>query len=430
MARPPGGGATVSRRGVLRAAGIGGLSMLAGAACASSGQATQVAVVWSSVELDEFRAVLRGYPHPVEVVSAGDDIDAFLRARHRAGTSPDVAILSRPGLVTDYAQRDWLTPLPEKLAGHYAEGWSDLLRHKGVLYGAWVKAAFKSLFWYLPTVVDAPPSTWDELKDLVGRMGRAGGSTPAPLAVGAADGWVLTDWLENVLACLAPPNFYDALSSGRPRWGEPPVRDSLNLLAELWSLPGAFIGGPGRALLTQFDESVIEVTSRRAGMVFEADFVQAYAAPFREPGTPEPQTFRFPSVNGVQPLVVGGDAAVVLHGSPRGQDLVQYLVDAQSFEPWIKAGGYLSPNLGVSPDRYPDTLRRRLAQEMRDAKVLRFDLSDRLVGSFTGADGVGIWRILQDFFRAVTARNADRAGVIDATTRALNQAARQAGGLP
>lgn len=425
-----GGGPAASRRTVLRAAGLAGLSAAAGAGCSSSGRVTQIAVPWSGDELDDFRAVLRGYQEPVEVVSAGDDIDAFLRARHLAGTSPDVAILSRPGLVTEYAQRGWLAPLDDDLASPFRPAWSELLRYRGQLYGAWVKAAFKSLFWYLPSTLDTVPQAWGDLVDVVGRMGRASGSGPAPLAIGAADGWVLTDWFENVLTCLAPPGFYDALAGGEPRWTDPPVKDSLNLLAELWSLPGAFVGGPDRALLTQFDESVVEMTSRRAAMVFEADFVQAFAVPFEEPGIPAPQTFRFPSVDGTWPLIVGGDAAVVLRGSRLGENLVRHLVGANAFDPWIAAGGYLSPNLGVPVDRYPVGLERQLAKEMNDAAVLRFDLSDRLIGSFGGADGVGIWHILQDFFRAVTAKGAHRSAVVNRTAATLNQAALRAGGTP
>src|SRR2546421_237130 len=115
-------------------------AVLASTGCASSGGPTEVAVVWSGRELDRFRRVLRGYPHAVEVISAGDDIDAFLSARHRAGNSPDVAVLPRPGLVSEYASRGWLSTLDESSAAPFPSQWSDLLRVDGRLYGAWVKA--------------------------------------------------------------------------------------------------------------------------------------------------------------------------------------------------------------------------------------------------------------------------------------------------
>jgi ABC-type glycerol-3-phosphate transport system substrate-binding protein len=412
------------RRTVLRAAAG---TLLATAGCAGSERPTQVAVVWSSGELDEFRKVLRGYPHPVNVISAGDDIPAFLTARHRAGTSPDVAIVSRPGLVTDYATRGWLSTLDDALAAPFPTEWGNLLRVDGRLYGAWVKAAYKSLFWYQPSTVDNPPATWDDLVSLIRGLGRNGG--PAPLAIGAADGWVLTDWFENVLAGQAPEGFYDALAEGQAGWQEQPVKDALDRLAEVWSLPGTFLGGPGRALLTQWEESVIQVTSGQAAMVFEADFVQAVAQQYREPGRPDLATFRFPGLPGRgHPIVVGGDAAVVMGDSRRGTDLVGYLTRSDAFTPWIRDGGYLSFNSEVLPNTYPEQLSRDLIGEIQQrAPEVRFDLSDRLATPFGGEDGVGIWQLLQDFFGAVTAERADRAAAIDTTTRALARAAKANG---
>lgn len=82
------------RRTLLRAAAAGAAAATAG--CAGGGRGVQVAVVWSGGELAPFRAVVARYGSPVHVVSAGNDIDAFLRARQLAGTSPDVAILPGP----------------------------------------------------------------------------------------------------------------------------------------------------------------------------------------------------------------------------------------------------------------------------------------------------------------------------------------------
>jgi ABC-type glycerol-3-phosphate transport system substrate-binding protein len=411
-----------SRRAVLgTAAGV----VLATAGCAGRERPTQVAVVWSGQELANFRRVLRGYPHPVEVVSAGDDIDAFLGARHRAGTSPDVAMLPRPGLVVQYARRGWLSPLDERVAEAYPLEWSELLRVGGKLYAAWIKAAYKSLIWYQPSIVDTPPQTWDDLLALVRELGAKG---PAPLAIGAADGWVLTDWFENVLAGREPA-LYEDLVSGNGSWQDAKVGAALSLLAELWSTPGAFVGGPRRALLTQWEESVIQVTDRRAAMVFEADFVETVADNFREPGTPPLAAFRFPRLpEGGRPIVVGGDAAVVLHGSARGQQLVSWLTDPSAFDSWIRAGGFLSLNRDVPASSYPTPLQRELVDEMqRRTQDVRFDLSDRLTAPFGGADGVGIWKILQDFFQAVTAPGADRPAAVAATQAALDRAARDNG---
>ncbi|SIR54252.1 extracellular solute-binding protein [Micromonospora avicenniae] len=418
----------VSRRTLLAAAAAGTATIATG--CSDGGRAVQVAVVWSGGELVPFRAVVAGYGAPVHVVSAGNDIDAFLRARQLAGTSPDVAILPRPGLVLEYARRGWLSPL-NPAPGHGVPGsLAGLLRgDDGQRYGVWVKAAHKSLFWHLPSMLPQPPATWDELvlltRRLAARARRDDG--PAPLAIGAADGWVLTDWFENVLADVAPDG-YDALAEPAADWQGRPVREALDRLAEIWSIDGAFPGGGRRALLTQYEESVIQVVhTRRAVTVFEGDFADGVARSFRR-GPEEPATFRFPGVRpGDGPLIVGGDAAVAFAGSRAGVDLVRWLTDAAAFRPWLRAGGYLSPDVTVEPDGYADPLRQRLAREMRTAGTVRFDLSDRLPGPFTGSDGVGIWPIMQDFFADVT-DGVPAAEAIRRTTKQLAAAARDAGG--
>lgn len=407
---------TVRRRTLLRACAGAGVVAIGG--CGVTRRATQVAVVWSGGELEQFRRVLAGYHRPVEVLSVGDDIDAFLRARHRAGTSPDVAVLPRPGLIEEYAARGWLSELDDELADCFPPVWNALLRRNGRLYGAWVKAAHKSLFWYLPSVLGSPPQTWTELLALVRELARS--RVRAPLAVGAADGWVLTDWLENLLAALAPAQLHDDLASGTASWDAAPVRAAFGMLAEVWGTPGAFPGGGSRALLTQFEESVIQVvTERRAAMVFEGDFVSGVARRFGPADPSEVATFRFPSVNGVRPMVVGGDAAVVFDGSPAGHDLVAWLTERGSFLPWVRNGGFLTPNLGVPPEAYPAGPHRRFAEELTATKDVRFDLTDRLPGPLTGADGVGSWKILQDFFAAVIAPDADREAAINRATRQL-----------
>lgn len=417
----------VRRRALLRAAAAAGATAVAG--CSRAEPSVQVAVVWSGGELARFREVVAGYGGGVQVISAGNDIDAFLRARQLAGTSPDVAILPRSGLVVEYARRGWLRELTPAASYALPPNMTDLLSADGRRYGVWVKAAHKSLFWYYPSMLPEPPRTWDQLVTLTRRLGARAraGDGPAPLAVGAADGWVLTDWFENVLADVAPPGFYEALAHGEADWRARPVHAALDRLAELWSVDGAFPGGGRRALLTQYEESVIQlVHHRRAAMLFEADFVDDVGRRFRR-GPERPETFRFPGARVAGgPLVVGGDAAVAFAGSARGAELVRWLSDGSAFQPWLRAGGYLSPNVSVPLADYHDPVRRRLAAELRTAEAVRFDLSDRLPGPFTGSDGVGIWRIMQDFFADVT----DEVAAGEAARRATAQlatAARSAG---
>ena len=180
---------------------------------------------------------------------------------------------------------------------------------------------------------------------------------------------MLTDWLENLLAALdddPESNLHEDLAAGQPRWGAAVVREAFGELARVWSVPGAFPGGGRRALLTQFDASVIQVTDREAVMTCEGDFVADVAGRFPPEGDPEGLvTFGFPAVGDRQPVVVGGDAAVVLHDSPAGHELVEWLTRPESFRPWLQDGGFLSPNGQVTADDYPPGFTRSLVPEIQ-----------------------------------------------------------------
>jgi hypothetical protein len=416
--RPAVSAAGTSRRAVLSGAFGAAVAGLTG--CARSRPAVQVAVVWSGGELTRFREVVRRYPQPVDVISTRNDIDAFLSSRHRTGNQPDVAIVPQISLITEYAQRGWLDPVPPEVAGRFAGPWNDMLRIDGVQFGAWVKAAHKSLVWYSPDRMPPPPADWPGFVTKVAALAASGG--PAPLAIGAADGWVLTDWLENLLIADAAGAQYQDLVGPGARWDGAPVRNALGRLAGLWATPEVFPEGTGRALLTQQEESVIQVAQGRAAMVVEGDFVAAVADKFRPAGAAPLAATRFPSISGVQPLLVAGDAAVVFRGSAAGHDLVEWLTGSTPFQPWIDGGGYLSPNTLIEVDAYPAGLTRQLATELQTAAgTLRFDLSDQLRGSLGGPDGLGIWKILQDFLSEIT-----RSDAVERACRRLVRAAAQA----
>jgi len=366
-------------------------------------------------------------PHAVEVISAGDDIDAFVRARSRAGNPPDVAIVSQPGLITRYAGDGLLRPLDPALAAGLSGTWLAAGTVDHTLYGRCVKAAHKSLFWHVPSTVDPEPTTWAQFAELVRVRAAAGRPT---LSIGAADGWVLTDWFENVLASVADPGDYEALATATADWSGDGVRHALGLLAEVWSIPGAFPDGRQRALLTQFDESVIAVFgTRRADLVFEGDFVAplidrfGHGYPVSE--HPDSVMFRFPPAAGEVPaLIVGGDTMVLMRDTAAGRALLKYLAGPEAFHPWIARGGFLSPDNRVPPTAYPTALARMLADQLRDPAA-HFDLSDRLAGDLSGGDGRGTWRIMQDFFRLATraGTEAERERAVDETVRAFRTAA-------
>jgi alpha-glucoside transport system substrate-binding protein len=174
--------------------------------------------------------------------------------------------------------------------------------------------------------------------------------------------------------------------------------------------------------LTQFDEAVMDVFSHgRAAMMVGADFDY----PFIEFGNAPAGWFRFPCREGEKrPLIVGGDAAVLLNRhSEAGRELIAWLATPQAADIWARKGGFLSVNPEVTG--YPgdlSVLAEQVRAESAAGQGLAFDLSDQLVGRLAGADGHGTWKIFQDFFTEVAVRRTPLDAAVARTCEALASA--------
>jgi alpha-glucoside transport system substrate-binding protein len=444
----------VSRRALLAAGGAAALGAVAG--CGASSQGTvRVYVVWSGEELAAFRAVMAEFSRAqgwrVELLTVGDDIGALLEGQVGRRTRPDVVLLSLSGLALQHA-RD-LAPAEEGVSpaqlNEFPIAWRNLVSDPpaGPDLGIWFKVAHKSLVWYRTDIFREhdlrAPTNLTEWLELNRKL--AGAGVP-PLAIGAADGWVLTDLFENLLLG-EDPDTYTALvpaqRAGQPGprsappqlWRRPAVATALTSLAELVRPDGPgeqLPGGPDRALLMQFQDSLVDVFARgRAAMVPIADF----ATPVIQQHVADPRlvgVFRFPAPPGrPRPLVVGGDLAVLPKPpGPGGKAVLAWLADPAAARIWARQGGFISPLKAVGSDAYgsdfqpyyPDNLLADVRHE--DGSPPLFDLSDQLTGGLAGGDGQGSWRILQTFFARV-----GRGGEVSGAVRdAVDQFVAAAGG--
>jgi alpha-glucoside transport system substrate-binding protein len=379
----------------------------------------RIAVSWSGQELRAFHAVLEGLgklDYPVETVPLGDDISTAFgpRSPHR----PDIVMLPQPGLVPRQL-RD-LEPIPDDVAQlGRARLWSELLVQGGTTYGVPFKTAHKSAVWYRPSVFREvgvePPRLWSEWLTLNRTLTQAG---IRPLSLAAGDGWVLTDFLENVLLGIAPSVYAALATATTPRPSrQPQFAAALRLLGSMWSAPETLAGGVKRSLVQQFPDAIVEVFGhRRAAMVLASDFaepvVRSFAADPNDIGL-----FTFPplSPGAAAPVVVGGDVMVLPKPTTDdARDLVRRLAAPAAADPWIKEGGFLADGRvsGYSPE-----LTRLAEQLATPGGLLQFDLSDRL-GRLGDIDR--LWRVLTDFLIRIGDRgNGVVADAVDAAMTEL-----------
>ena len=419
-------GATIAAVALV-AAGCGGDGDGGGPAEGSlKGETVEVVGSWTGAEQEKMKMVLDAFAErtgaKVTYTSGGDDIAAFIGSQIEGGTPPDVALLPQPGLLNDLAAQGALKPVSEKVEAavdeNYAEVWKTLGSVDGKLYGVWWKAANKSLIWYnVQAFEDAGadvPETWEDLQNTMQVIADSG---VAPLSVGGADGWTLTDWFENVYLQVAGPENYDKLTRHEIPWTHETVKETLTILGELWGSENAIPGGPKGALQVKFEQSVVDVfgDNPKAAMVFEGDFVAGVIGSESNAVVGETaQFFKFPEIKeGSGNAVVGaGDVAVALSDSKGAMGLLEFLATPEAAEIWAAEGGFISPNKNVNMDVYPDEPTREIAQALIDAgDNFRFDMSDLQPAAFGATVGKGMWKILQDFLADPTS--------VDKTAEAL-----------
>ncbi|MPZ27589.1 MAG: extracellular solute-binding protein [Micromonosporaceae bacterium] len=415
--------------GCLRGAGAGdGDGPLAGAT-------VEVAAIWTGAEQAHFQAVLAAFERrtgaTVRYTSGGDDLPALLNSRLAGGAPPDVALLGQPGVVAQLARRGELTELSgaaaaaaAAAAANFSPPWREFGMVDGRLYGVYFKVANKSVIWYRTDAFQQagvePPRSWPELVRVTGTLADAGVGT---MAVPGADGWVLTDWFENIYLRTAGPARYDQLARHEIGWTDPSVVGALALLRDYWTLDRAIQDHP---LQLKFVQAVADVFGGRpkSAMLFQADFV---AAEINRLGTVAvgegARFFDWPSIGGSPPAVVtAGDQAVSLTGTPAALALIAYLASPEAAEIAARQGGFLSANRNLPPSAYPDPVSRELAESLVGAELLRFDLSDLTPQAFGGGTNASMWRLLQDFL----AEPDDPAGL----AARLEAAAERAFGCP
>ncbi|MGW7468824.1 ABC transporter substrate-binding protein [Streptomyces xantholiticus] len=378
-----------------------------------NGEKIEVAAVWSGPEQENFTKVLDEFEKrtgaKVTFVPAQDPIVNFLGTKIAGGSPPDVAMLPQVGAIEQAVARKWAKPVgPEakaQLAKNYSKGWQDLGAVDGEQYGVYYKAANKSLIWYNNTVFEnagaTEPKTW---KDFLSTAETISASGVTPVSVAGADGWVLTDWFENIYLSQAGPEKYDQLAKHEIKWTDPSVKDALTTLGELFGKPNLIAGGTAGALQTEFPASVTQTftggDAPKAAMVFEGDFVTVNIAQTDAKIGTGAKVFPFPAVGAKPPVVTGGDAAVALKDSKGAQALLTFLASPDAAAIQAAAGGFVSPNKALDVAAYPNDVQRDIAKALIAAgDDFRFDMSDQMPQSFGGTPGKGEWKILQDFLK-------------------------------
>ncbi|MFL5952859.1 MAG: ABC transporter substrate-binding protein [Gaiellaceae bacterium] len=396
--------------GVLSLAAVTALASAKSAKRGVSGD-VQIVGVWTGDEEKSFNAVLDGFKKAnpdvkVTYKPTGNDTPTVLSTAVAGGNPPDLASVSQPGLVSDFQKKGALKNLDyvkSTLASQYPADIAKLGVSGGHVYGFLIKGANKSTVWYnVASFKNAGVKRVGTWPQFVKALATIKASGTAPLSVGGADGWTLTDLFENIYLRQAGAAKYDALSKHKIKWTDASVIKTLQTMGSI--LKGRYVaGGTSGALQTDFPTSVSNVfsDSPKAAMIAEGDFVPGVVAS-KNPLKPVSgyNVFAFPSIGSTQNYVEGGgDMLMAFKDTPAIRALVQYLATGTAQTIWAKRGGYTAPAKTVAASAYPDPITRATAVAVGKAKVFRFDLSDLQPASFGGTVGQGEFKLFQDFLK-------------------------------
>ncbi|MFL6117726.1 MAG: ABC transporter substrate-binding protein, partial [Catenulispora sp.] len=303
-----------------------------------SGKSIQVLAEWSGQEQKAFQKVMDAFQAKthasISYQGAGDQTVTVLKSKLAGGGAPDVALVAQPGAIAQLAQAGQIKPLSATVLtaidANYAPGWKALGTVNGKVYSIMFKAANKSTFWYNTAQFDQagvqPPKTWDDFVKAAGTLSDAG---ITPVSVGAADGWTLTDWFENVYLSQAGPQMYDKLAHHQIKWTDPSVVQALTTLKQLFGNDKLITGGKSGTLQVDFNTSVTQTftTPPKAAMVYEGDFAASVITSTTKSklGT-DAKFFPFPAAGPLTNFVVGGgDAALATNDNPATMAFIQFL---------------------------------------------------------------------------------------------------------
>lgn len=343
----------------------------------------------------------------VAVEPTGGDPRAELRRRIDAGDTPAVAIVS-PNVLTDYARETLAKPFEALgidegvLLQTYGKTWIDLGTVDGKAYALPLVATSKSLVWFRPRDFRrmglSPPRTWKELVSLTRRLAR-GGETA--WGVGAADGFTLTDWFENIYIRTEGQWKYDALFAGKLPFDDPSVISALRRMTSILRDPYV-AGGIHKALLTSFPDAVYDLfgPDPKAHLLMEGGFVGSLALSAVMPPPVPGRTIGvvpFPTVDATlgDPVVVGAGFVAAFADDEEVKEFLLYLTSAGAGRIWVSTGATVSPNKRIPLSAYPNELVRTAARQVSLAKVVRYDGSDLLPGSLDGELGLALQSVMR-----------------------------------
>ena len=373
-----------------------------------SGQTVSVIGTWTGTEQESFLAMTKPWSDKTGATvkyTGTRDINAILSTGIQSGLLPDLAGLPGPGQAAEYVQAGALKPLNDVIdmstyTADTAPGLVKLGTINDQLYGIFIKADVKGLFWYNTGVFkDGTPTSYDDLlakgKSTAAGIGGDAKTFCVGLESGAASGWPGSDWVEQFVLQQSGPDVYDSWVAGKTKWTDPAIKQAFEAFGNV--IANTF-GGGKNANATNFVASGDKLFSNPPGCVFvnHGTFI---TDAFKKTGGATDGQFDFIPFPQINPAYAGavegsGDMFGMFNDTPAAKSLIAWLATPEAQSIWVGRGGALSANKQVS--NYPNDILKKAAAALTGASIFRFDGGDNMPQAMNDA-----------FFKAMVAYAQD-----------------------
>jgi alpha-glucoside transport system substrate-binding protein len=320
--------------------------------------------------------------------------DTEIRTRVAGGNPPDLGLFPQPGLMCDLAKQKKLIPFDDATVAKdnqtLVPGFSQAgTCADGKVYGLPNEVSVKSIIW-----TDGPafqkagyqvPKTLADLLTLSAKI-KADGNTPWCIAAesGAATGWPITDWIEDLVLRMAGPDNYDKWVKGELKFNSPEIKPAFEYFQKIAFTDGWVRGGTKSIVATNFQTGGNALFLPKPGcyMFKQATFVA------NKGGFPDSvianldtvtQPLPFPPQTAGQNAVeVAGDIVAAFNNDANVLKLRNFIASNENGTQQMKNGAF-SPHKSADVSLLPNKTLQRIATDvLYKATAARFDGSDAM----------------------------------------------------
>jgi alpha-glucoside transport system substrate-binding protein len=325
-----------------------------------------------------------------------DDINKVLLPAIQSGSAPEIAIVPQPGVVKTIVETGEARSLDGVMDAANTDsllpGLLDAGTVDGEQYAQVVSMNVKSLVFYNKVAWEKAgypiPANLEELDALVDQI-KADGGTPWCIGIesGGATGWPATDWFEDLIMRVGSPEEYTQWVNHEIPFDSDLVREAAAKFEEYMFTPGNVPGGRKSIPSTAFGDAgkpLFNKDGPGCWMLKQGSFIVSpdFLGEAANDADANVGVFGFPpaTTGGDNPVLGGGDLAVLLSDADAAKDVMNIIGSAEAGVEAAPSSSFLSPHSGFDASLYPSDTARSFSDVATGASVILFDGSDAMPG--------------------------------------------------